>query len=90
MPPTSPTSSSGTPEDSDSEGQQQNRPDDQAYLQSMSRDTMIGAFSSFLILMTIYAFLTIDSRKVGAMKLSTTPPVEYDGENDHVRSIELT
>ena len=91
VPPTSPTStsSSGTPGDSDSEGQQQIQTD----LQSLSKESIIGASASFLFLMTLYAFLTFDPRKAGAAKLSTTAPeeaIEYGGENSHVHSIELT
>lgn len=74
MPPTSPTSTSS--KSGSSKDIYVGDPTGDDLL--LNKEKIVGAFASFLFLMAAYAFCTFDHRKIGAVKLSTTPEEEIE------------
>ena len=78
--PTSPTSSSSSSPEAGEYDQEKDENGAQTDISSLTKGNIFGAFAAFAILMAMYASLTYDSRKIGAVKLATV----------HVHSAEMT
>lgn len=88
--PTSPTSSSSRPSrpEAGEYDQEKGEMGAQTDIQSLTKGKIFGAFAAFAILMAIYAFLTFDHRKIGAVKLATFQG-RRNGANAPVYSAEM-